>query len=71
MEENAGPLQQGDNEPLFLESESEDGAEARMETAGLESPGNAAMELTEALWAQTMAMQGQACIEEQLCTQME
>ena len=30
-----------------------------------------ATELKEALWVQTTAMQGQACIEEQLCTQME
>ena len=71
MEEDAGPLQQGEEEPLFLESELEDGAEARTEMAGLEIPGNVAMELTEALWAQTSAIQGQACIEEQLCTQME
>ena len=77
-EENMGPLQWGDNEPLFLELESEDGAEVRMETAGLEIPGNAATELTEALQVQTealqvqtMTMQGQACIEEWLCTQME
>ena len=35
MEEGAGPSQQGEDEPLFLELESE-GAEARSETAGLE-----------------------------------
>ena len=32
-EEGAGLLQRGEGEPLFLESESEDSAEARMETA--------------------------------------
>ena len=42
-----------------------------METAGSEIPGSAATELTEALWAQTSAMQGQARIEERLCAQME
>ena len=47
-----------------------DGAKARMEAVGLEFPGNAAMELTEALQAQTSAMQGQACIKEQLCMHM-
>ena len=47
-------------EPLFLEWESEDGAEVRMETAGSEIPGSVAMELTEALRAQMSAMQGQA-----------
>ena len=70
-EEDVDPLQWGEEEPLFLESESEDGAKARTETAGLEIPGSVATELTEALRAQTMAMQGQACIEERLCTQME
>ena len=70
-EEDAGPSQWGEDEPLFLESESEEGAEARMEIAGSEIPSNAAMELMEALQAQTSAMQGQAHIEEQLCAQME
>ena len=55
---------------MFLESESE-GAEARMETVGSEIPCDVAAELMEALWAQTSAMQGQACIEERLCAQME
>ena len=71
MEEDAGPSQQGEYEPLFLESESEEGAKARTETAGSEIPGNAAMELMEALQVQTSAMQGQVHIEERLCTQME
>ena len=70
-EEVAGPSQRGEDEPLFLESGSEDGAEARTETAGSEIPSSAVMELTEALWAQTSAMQGQARIEERLCAQME
>ena len=70
-EEDAGLSQQGEDEPLFLESELEDGAEARTETAGLEIPGSMATELMEALWAQTSAMQGQARIEERLCAQME
>ena len=70
-EEEAGPSQRGEDEPLFLESGSEDGAEARTETAGLEVPSSAAMELTEALRAQMSAMQGQAHIEERLCAQME
>ena len=70
-EEGTGPSQRGEGEPLFLESESEDGAEVRTEMAGSEIPGSTAMELTEALWAQTSAMQGQARIEERLCTQME
>ena len=70
-EEEAGPSQQGEGDPLFLESESEDGAEARTETAGSEVPSSAATELTEALWAQTSAMQGQVHIEERLCAQME
>ena len=65
------PLQWGEEEPLFLESDLEEGAKVRTEMAGLEIPGNAAMELTEALWAQTSAMQGQAHIGEWLCTQME
>ena len=56
---------------MFLESESEEGAKVRTETVGSEIPGNVATELTEALWAQTSAMQGQVHIEEQLCTQME
>ena len=70
-EEDAGPSQRGEDEPLFLESESEDGAEVRMETAGSEIPGGAIKELMEALRAQTSATQGQARIEERLCTQME
>ena len=70
-EEDAGPSQWGEEEPLFLELESEEGAEARTETAGLEIPGNTAMELMEALRMQTSVMQGQACIREQLCAQME
>ena len=70
-EEEAGPSQRGEDEPLFLESGSEDGAEARTETAGLEIPGSMVTELTEALQAQTSAMQGQAHIEERLCAQME
>ena len=56
---------------MFLELESEEGAEARTETAGSEIPGNAATELTEALRVQMLAMQGQAHIEERLCAQME
>ena len=68
-EEDTGPSQQGEDEPLFLESE--DGAEARTEMVGLEIPSSVATELMEALWAQTSAMQGQACIEERLCAQME
>ena len=71
MEEDAGPSQWGEEEPLFLELESEEGAEVRTETAGSEIPGNAAMELTEALRVQMSAMQGQAHIKEWLCTQME
>ena len=70
-EEVAGPSQRGEDEPLFLELGSEDGAEARMETAGSEIPGSAATELMEALQAQTSAMQGQAHIKERLCAQME
>ena len=69
-EEGAGPSQQGEDEPLFLESELE-GAEARSEMAASEIPCDAAAELTEALWAQTSAMQSQAHIEERLCSQME
>ena len=46
-------------------------AKVRTEMAGLEIPGKVAMELTEALWVQTSAMQGQAHIEERLCAQME
>ena len=70
-EEDTGPLQWGEDKPLFLESESEEGVEARTETAGLEIPSNVATELMEALRAQTSAMQGQVHIEERLCTQME
>ena len=70
-EEDTGPSQQGEEEPLFLELESEEGAKARTEMAGSEIPGNATTELTEALWVQMSAMQGQACIEEWLCAQME
>ena len=55
-----GPSQWGDDEPLFLESELEDGAKARTETAGSEIPGNVATELMEGLWVQTKVMQGQA-----------
>ena len=69
-EEGAGPLQRGEDEPLFLESESE-GAEVRSEMAGSEIPCDVVAELTEALWAQTSALQGQAHLEERLCTQME
>ena len=69
-EEGVGPLQQGEDEPLFLESESE-GAKARSETAGSEIPCDVAVELMEALWAQTSALQGQAHLEERLCAQME
>ena len=71
MEEDTGPLQQGEEEPLFLASESEEGAEARTEMVGSEIPRNVATELMEALWVQTSAMQGQARIEEWLCAQME
>ena len=53
-----------------MESESE-GAEARSETAGLEILCDAAAELTEALQAQTSALQGQMHLEERLCAQME
>ena len=70
MEEGVGLLQRGEDEPLFLESESE-GAEARSETVGSEIPCDMAAELTEALWAQTSTLQGQAHLEERLCTQME
>ena len=70
MEEGAGLSQRGEDEPLFLESESE-GAEARSETVGSEILCNMAAELTEALWAQTSALQGQAHLEERLCAQME
>ena len=71
MEEDIGPSQWGEEEALFLESESEDGAEARMETVRLEIPSYVAMELMEALQAQMSAMQGQVCIKEWLCAQME
>ena len=70
-EEDACLSQWGEEESLFLESESEEGAEVRMETAGSEIPGNAAMELTEALRAQMSATQGQTHIREWLCAQME
>ena len=70
MEEGAGLSQQGEDKPLFLELESE-GAKARLETAGLEIPCDTAAELMEALWAQTSALQGQAHLEERLCTQMK
>ena len=69
-EEGVGPSQRGEDEPLFLELESE-GAEARSETAGLEIPCDAAAELMEALRAQTSALQGQVHLEERLCAQME
>ena len=69
-EEGVGPSQQGEDEPLFLELESE-GAEARSETAGSEIPCDTAAELTEALRAQTSALQGQVHLEERLCAQME
>ena len=69
-EEGAGPSQQGEDEPLFLESESE-GAEARSETAGSEIPCDVVAELTEVLWVQTSTLQGQAHLEERLCAQME
>ena len=59
-----GLLQWGDDDLLFLEMESEDEAEVRMEMAGLENPGTETMELMEALWVQTTVMQGQVCIEE-------
>ena len=70
-EEDVGPLQRGEDEPLFLELELEEGAKARMEMVGLEIPSNTAMELTEALQVQMSAMQGQVHIKEWLCTQME
>ena len=69
-EEGTGPSQQEEDEPLFLESELE-GAEARTEMVGSEIPCDTAAELTEALQAQMSAMQGQACIKERLCAQME
>ena len=71
MEEDVGPSQWGEEEPLFLELELEEGAKVRLETAGSEIPRNAATELTEALQAQTSAMQGQVHIGEWLCAQME
>ena len=70
MEEGAGPSQRGEDEPLFLELELE-GAEARSEMAGSEIPCDAAVELTEALRAQTSTLQGQAHLKERLCAQME
>ena len=69
-EEGEGPSQRGEDEPLFLELESE-GAKARSETTGSEIPCDMAVELTEALRAQTSALQGQAHLKERLCTQME
>ena len=69
-EEGVGPLQRGEDEPLFLESESE-GAEARSEMVGSEIPCDMVAELTEALWVQTSALQGQVHLEERLCAQME
>ena len=42
MEEDAGPLQRGEEEPLFLESELEEGAKARMETVGYGTDGGPA-----------------------------
>ena len=69
-EEGAGPLKRGEDEPLFLESESE-GAEARSEMVGSEIPCDMVAELTEALWVQTSALQGQVHLEERLCAQME
>ena len=66
-----GPSQWGDDNPLFLELGSEDGAEARSETAGLEIPGTEATELMEALQVQMATMQVQAHIKEWMCTQME
>ena len=70
MEEGVGPLQRGEDKPLFLESESE-GAKARSEMAGSEILWDVAAELTEALRAQMSALQGQVHLEERLCTQME
>ena len=70
-EEDMGPSQWGEEEPLFLDSEPEEGAEVRTEMAGSEISGNTAMELMEALRAQTSVTQGQACIRELLSTQME
>ena len=64
VEECAGLLQRGDDDPLFLETELEDGAETRMETAGLQIPGIKTTWLREALWAPTATMQGQVHIEE-------
>ena len=43
----------------------------RSETAGSEIPCDVAVELMEALWVQTSALQGQVHLEERLCTQME
>ena len=70
-EEDMGPLHQGEDEPLFLELELEEGAKVRTETAGSEIPSNVATELMEALQVQMSAMQGQVHIKEWLCTQME
>ena len=55
-EEDTGPFQWGEEEPLFLELESEEGAKARTEKAGLEIPGNAATELME-----PCRLRGQQC----------
>ena len=62
VDECMGPLQWGDNDLLFLEMESEDGAEARMETVGSEIPGTETTKLTEALQVQMAMMQGQVHI---------
>ena len=62
-EEGVGPSQRGEDEPLFLESESE-GAKARSETAVSEIPCDVAVELMEALWVQTSTFQGQAHLKE-------
>ena len=43
----------------------------RSETVGLEIPCDAVAELTEVLWVQTSALQGQAHLKERLCAQME
>ena len=49
----------GDDNPLFLEMESEDRAEVQTETVGSEILGTEASELMEALQVQTATMQGQ------------
>ena len=43
----------------------------RLETAGSEIPCDTVAELTEALWVQMSALQGQAHLKERLCAQME